>query len=42
MIIRAFNITLCVLVAFTVWCYAVTFMYAVVRAAVLFYHLLPS
>jgi hypothetical protein len=42
MIIRAFNLTVGVLVALTVWCYAVMFMYLVVRAALLFYHMLPS
>ena len=42
MMIKAFNITLGVVVALTVWCYAVMFTYIVVRAALLFYHLMPS
>ena len=42
MIIRVFNITVGVLVALTVWCYAVMFMYVAVRTAILFFHLLPS
>jgi hypothetical protein len=40
--IKTINITLGVLVAFTVWCYAVMFMYVVIRAALLSYHLLNS
>ena len=42
MIIKAFNLTLGVLVAFSVWCYAIAFLYAAIRAALAFYHLLPT
>jgi len=42
MIIRVFNITVGVLVALTVGCYAVMFIYVAVRAALLFVHVLPA
>jgi len=42
MILKALNVTVGVLVAFTVWCYAVAVAYVVVRAALLFYHLIQS
>ncbi len=42
MIIRVFNITVAALVAITVWCYAVMFMYMAVRALMMFCHLVPA
>jgi hypothetical protein len=42
MIIKTINITLGVLVAFTVWSYAVAFTYVVVSAVLLSYHLIHS
>jgi hypothetical protein len=42
MIIRVFNITVAALVAFTVWCYAVMFMYVAVRTVLLCCHLMPG
>ena len=40
--LKAFNLTLGVLVAFTVWCYAVAFTSIVVRTGLLSYHLMHS
>jgi hypothetical protein len=42
MILKTFNITLGVLVALSVWCYAVAFLYVLVTAALLAYHLMSS
>jgi len=39
MLIKTINMTLGVLVAFTVWSYAIAFSYVVVRAVLLAYHL---
>ena len=40
--LKVFNITLGVLVALSVWCYAVAFTYVVVEAVLLSFHLTHS
>jgi hypothetical protein len=42
MILKTVNVALGVLVVFAVWSYAVAFTYVVVRAALLFLHLIQS
>ncbi len=39
MILKTFNITLGVLVAFSVWCYAIAFGYVLVEAVLIALHL---
>ena len=42
MIVKTIDITLDILVMFTIWCYAIAFVYLLVRAALTLGNLMPS
>jgi len=42
MLVKTINISVDVLVAFTLWCYAIAFVYVLVRAVLMLGHLMPS